>query len=278
MLTASPEKAVKYMDIYYDSIGKYINSIPLRSCTPNAPDIQKQEKYQGTTDILSNNDIHESRKSIRFQPKLNKKSIKIASKLGDSKKRLTTSPNKIKFTEDFNTHHPEINKISQKLTEGRDNGKNVWNSLYDKGEDKKKAIERLKLKIRLIENYHEEYSFRPNILQNSSNRSKIDIAERLYQWAKDRECKIKEKKDANADKDMKECTFYPRITENKLFNDNFTDIKGVSTYIERGRRIKNDMNLECMQIKNNTVVKDVNKKKYKEILNILHEEVQSLDI
>lgn len=278
MSKASPEKAVKYMDLYYESIGKYLESTPIRSCTPDETYIQKQEKGRVTTVIFPSNEGQEYQNPIKFQPKLNKKSMKIAAKLGDSKKRLTTSPNKIKITEDFNTHHPEINKISKKLAEGRDNGKNVWDSLYNKGENKRKAIERLKLKIQLLENYHEEFSFRPNILQNCSGRSKVDIVERLCQWAKDRECKIKEKKEANVDKDMKQCTFNPRITASRLLNHNFTDIKGVSAYIERGRRIKNDLNLDCMQTKNNTIVKDANKKKYKEILSTLHDELQSLEI
>lgn len=275
----STKKNMNIKDLYYESIGKYLKPESPRSHTPDIATLPKKDNDRPSTPLITNIQGQAFRKPMKFQPKLNKKSMKIASKLGDPKDRLMgSSSSRFVEPDDPFTHQPEINKKSQKIASSRDDGKNRWDALYTHGEEKRKNIEKLRSELQLRDKTPEECSFKPQILQSKSSRDPRAVVERLSKWAEVKETKIKEKKEAGIGKDMKECTFNPKLFETKQYNDNFTEIKGVSSFIERGKKIKNDLSLEGTTMTSTTITKDMNKKKYKELIGVLHDELQSLEI
>lgn len=238
----------------------------------------KSTQYRAGSPAITKSSTQLAQNPLKFQPKLNKNSLKIASKLNIPKDRLTTSstPKLIPRDESY-TYRPQINKKSQKILQKNPENKPRWDTLYTKGREKQREIE----KNRTENEEREEKealncSFRPNILQPSSNVNPSQTVERLAVWAKNREVKLKEKKETEAGKDLKECTFMPKITEILNFPETLTEIKGISRYIQRGKMIKNS-GLEETFI-SQPVSRDINKKKYNELVEALHNELQSLEI
>ena len=255
------------------------SSLVFRSKTPDqiTPAI-KDTHYRAGSPAINKSSTQLAQNSLKFQPKLNKNSLKIASKLNIPKDRLTTSstPKPAPRDESF-TYRPQINKKSQKILQKNPENKPRWDTLYSRGIEKQKEIE----KNRTENEEREEKevlncSFRPNILQPRSNVNPTQTVERLAVWAKNREIKLKEKKETEAGKDLKECTFMPKITEILNFPETLTEIKGTSRYIQRGKMIKNS-GLEETLI-SQPINRDINKKRYNELVEALHNELQSLEI
>ena len=276
-----PKTTINLRNLYHESIGKFLKQPSPRSQTPETTAPVKLEE-RPKTPTLSKNSTQVLQKSSKFQPKLNKNSLKIAERLGNSKDRLTTSTSKMSTAPDeCFAYKPEINKKSNKIANSlKKDTKYRWEALYALNDQRKKDIEQLKSTLQLNDKSQEECIFKPQVLQPSINSNPANTVERLTNWAKNREVKLKERKDNIIDKDMKECTFMPKIQETQEFipaQENLSEIKGISPYIQRGKRLKTEKTQENLsQIV--TVSKDINKKKYDELLEALHNELQSLEL
>jgi hypothetical protein len=276
--------------LFQSTVERYIKPASPRSMTPeqsslrlpnNLQDIQEfshfKEPRSATptlSGLSSNSGLSSSKQLPKFQPRLNKNSLKIASRLGESRARLETGPVKnVVVEEESFTYKPAINKKSKKLAKGKDPR---WNTLYLQGEEKRREMDRIRSDAEMKERELEECAFRPNILQPSLNSDPQKTVERLNNWAKSKEIKIKEKKDNEIDKDMKECTFAPKIKQVSYLNEGLESVKGVSRYVTRGQKIKNDQSPDRSQVISSN--KDIDRKKYKELVQALHDELYSLDL
>ena len=277
-------------EIYQSSIGKYLHQ-PLRSKTPELQDPQPS-KLRSTTPApaaptapaatLAPPTIPKSPSqaitpSQRFQPKLNKNSLKIASRLCSSKERLNPSaaPKLQSQDEDF-TYHPQINKKSQQISSKKPESKTRWDQLYLQGQDKRKELEKLREANETKEKSLLNCSFKPNILKPSQNTNPNVTIQRLEVWAKNKEVKIKQQKENNAGNDFKECTFMPRITENLLPSENFHEIKGVGPYIERGKKLQSQTHESTTVI--HSITRDINKRKFDQLAEALRSELLSIEL
>jgi hypothetical protein len=273
-LKEDQKQSINLKELYQESIGKYLKQTSPRSFTPDISAIYKPET-RSTTPKLYKNTTQILKKPSNFHPKLNKNSLKIAAKLGDPKDRLLNSSMvKIPAQEDQFSYQPEINQKSKILA--KSNGKQRWETLFTQGEEKRKDIEKLRKILEEKEKDQSEFIFKPSILQPTNISNPTETIERLTNWAKSREQKLKEKKDSEIDKDMKECTFMPRINEIIQCEESIAEIKGVTPYIERGKKIKSTMNTQ--NTSQMIVSKDLNKKKYTELVEALHQELQSLEL
>jgi len=133
------------------------------------------------------------------------------------------------------------------------------------------------METEIQERKKEAFTFRPNILQPSLEVDSNKTVERLENWAKGKDQKIRERKDREIDKDMKECTFAPKFIEPQHSTKSLSNIKGVSKYVERGQRLKTDKSQDLFQLSSSSK-KDLNKKKFFELQQALHDELFSLDL
>lgn len=265
-------------DLYYDSIGKLLKPTSPTSSTPDIT-LPITPAKRSKTPTLSKNST-QILKTSKFQPKLNKNSLKIASRLGSSHDRLTTSTPRILPIPDENfSFHPEINNKSKLLSSSRIESKHRWEALYANSEEKREKIEQLKSILQLKETDLQKEScvFKPQILQPSVNVKPTETVNRLNNWARVKEMKLKEKKDNEIDKDLKECTFAPKIIELQGFAEQVREIKGLAPYINRGKRLQIEKPLSAT-LASNTQNKDINKKQYSALVQALHNELLSLDI
>ena len=96
--------------LYYDSIGKYLNKPSPRSQTPDII-ISFNTTERSRSPILGSS-MKTLNSQFNFKPMLNKNSLKIASKLKSSNKKLvTTTPTKL-LSQKLFTHKPSINRNS----------------------------------------------------------------------------------------------------------------------------------------------------------------------
>ena len=267
-------------DLYHESIGRFLKQPSPRAYTPDLT-LPLNQEQRSKTPTLSKNSTQILRKSSNFQPKLNKNSLRIAARLGDPQERLVTSSSKfIEAPDELFTFHPEINKRSKKLADVSGiYTKNRWEALYAHGEEKKKQNEQMKalLDLKETEKTHSECLFKPQVLTPSVNSNPSHTVDRLNKWAKGRELRLKEKKDSEIDKDLKECTFTPKIKEFQQSRENLTEIKGISPYIQRGKKLQIEKPLEST-FGPTSKSKDIDKKKYESLLKALHDELQSLEL
>jgi hypothetical protein len=262
-------------EIYQNSIGKYLRT-ELRSKTPDLPE-PELSKPRSTTPTIPKSPSQATPSSHQFQPKLNKNSLKIASRLNSSKERLlpSSTPKLLSRDEEF-TYHPQINKKSQIISSKKSETKPRWDQLYLQGQDKKKELEKIREENSAKEKSLLNCSFKPNILKPSQNIDTNATIQRLEVWAKNKEVKIKRKKENDAGKDLKECTFMPKISENLQTSENFYEIKGVAPYIERGKKLQSQTHESTTVI--HSVTRDLNKKQFNQLVDALRSELQSIEL
>lgn len=271
--------------LYKSTIEKYVKPASPRSLTPEYHSIRsiKQlteiQEYSSSKGNRSTTPVVSSSLSMKkmpcFQPRLNKNSIKIAEKLGESKERLLANQmSKSRIKEESFTYRPKINALSKKIGKNKE-GKR-WDLLYVQGKEKKKEMERIRSEVEMKERELEESSFRPNVLAPSLNADPEKTVERLNNWAKSKEIKIKERKETELDRDMKECTFIPKLVQVSYANDGLNSVKGVGKYLQRGKKIKLEKVQEVSP--SHSPSKDIDRKKYKELVEALHNELFSLEL
>lgn len=264
--------------LYQDSIVKYFKSESPRSMTPDNNSVPAlTQEYRSVTPSSTSTSTRSQKALPLFQPKLNKNSVKIASKLGNPRERLLTPNATQVIEEELFSYKPKINKKSQKIDKNKNETDHRWNTLYAQGKEKRIERERIRMEIEMHERKKEACTFKPQILQPSFAIDSHKTIERLENWAKGKNQKLKEKKDKEIDKDMQECTFAPRLIEPQHSTKSLSNIKGVSKYVERGQRIKTDKSQDLLQVSSNPQ-KDLNKKKFFELQLALHDELFSLEL
>ena len=265
-------------EIYQNSIGKYLRT-ELRSKTPDLPEPEPAKPRSTTpkTPSAPKSPSQATPLSPAFQPKLNKNSLKIASRLNSSKERLSPNPApKLPSRDEEFTYHPQINKKSQVISSKKPESRPRWDHLYLQGQDKKKELAKIREENEAKQKCLLNCSFKPNILKPSQKTDTNATIQRLEVWAKNKEVKIKSKKENDAGRDLKECTFMPKIIENLLTSENFYEIKGVAPYIERGKKLQSQTHESTTVI--HSATRDINKKKFNQLVNALRSELQSIDL
>jgi hypothetical protein len=276
--SSSKEATLDYLkNIYQESIAKYLKEPSIRSQTPT---ISKPNPVdRSATPTLAQTRTRVIEESDTFSKQNTKNLTKSVKRLAETKeKTINSSTPKLVASESQFRYHPEINQRSKWIDKGKGTGSARWETLYSQGKEKRKQLEKKKIESEISERKKEEFSFKPQILQPSEKCDVNMTVERLNNWAKNKEIRLKEKKDGEIDRDLRECTFMPKTTEVLQKNDSFIDIKGVNPYIKRGKRIQNEGILENTVIMNQSLHKDLNKKKYEDLVDALHNELQSLEL
>ena len=308
-------------EIYQNSIGKYLHP-RLQSKTPDLPDPQPS-KLRSTTpappappattstevtqttqlpqaspaslapSTLSKSPSQKIPSTQRFHPKLNKNSLKIASRLCSSQERLTPNVNininpnpnsnllttptsKHQSQEDEFTYQPQINLKSKKLSSKNPESNSRWDHLYLQGQCKQKELAKLRELSIAKENSYINCSFKPNTLNPSQETNPSATVQRLEIWAKNKETKIKQQKETNAINTFKECTFMPKITENFPTHENFQSIKGVTRYINQGKKVQTL--LHNSSTSRPSPCKSLNKHKFNQLVAALRSELFTIQL
>lgn len=265
----------KLKTLFQDSFTKYFHPESPKSLTPERSFPALIPEHRSITPSSSSS--HSLKSIPLFQPMLNKNSIKIASKLGNVKERLLTANTTQVIEEEKFSYKPRINKKSQKIVGNKGEKDYKWNCLYAHGKEKRIEREKIRLEMEIQERKNDSCTFRPNVLNPSSNTDYNKTTERLTNWAKGKNQKIKEKKDLEIDKDMKECTFTPKLAKLYQSKEELSSIKGINKFVQRGQRIKTDRSQEVSQV-SLSPTKDMNQKKFSELQQALRAELFSLDL
>ena len=211
----------------------------------NKLEITEREIFGKDNNI--NNKVNKKNKKqefFSFKPKLSKNSIRIAEKLESSFIRLNKIPIKNIYDKSNNTKIIEVELIEKKYLDLKNkknnsrnnklninfNYKNPSESLYQKGI--KKIIEKEKKRKKILEereNLYKTFSFTPKILKrknknvfysNKNNDNSYDnFYKRNIQWKE----KVRNKSEIllrkNTLKELKECSFTPKIYKKEIKND-----------------------------------------------------------
>ena len=211
----------------------------------NKLDITEREIF-GKDNNIYNKETKKNKKQefFSFKPKLSKNSIRIAEKLESSFIRLNKIPIKNIYDKSNNTKIIEVELIEKKYLDLKNKKNNSRNnklninfnytnpseSLYQKGI--KKIIEKKKKKKKILEereNLYKTFSFSPNILRRKkknvfySNKKYDNSYDNFYkrniQWKE----KVRNKSEIllrkNTLKELKECSFTPKIYKKEIKND-----------------------------------------------------------
>jgi hypothetical protein len=178
-----------------------------------------------------------------YQPKLDRKSLQMAKKLGDARERLTRKKSRAK------TPAPEVRESQETTRRSKsplsNNGKNRCLELYEKAQYQAKVKNDLILKkAREAENSHLQYSYHPSILEKSRSKSKstdrLPLYDRLYQWEKVKNNKKEKIKEQRFNYDKENCTFHPNIEENRVCDDEAfinKNLQHIMSYIARKQKV-----------------------------------------
>lgn len=217
--------------------------------------------------ITENNKIRKrNHNNSGFHPLLNKNSLKIAEKLGNSFDRLTKSRKKVsKSTRNdsfsnhsFLTNYTKISKSSINLA-------TLGQSLYDRAMsslDKKRS--KIKQKKLEDENSYKKYSFRPDLsLSRSKSKERYNseenfhkgkIYERHQHWINKKEAKIKKLKQSIDDQENEELTLQPELFKKSMRDDERfikSNVRQIMSYIDRMKKSetkKVDHQKVCSQV------------------------------
>ena len=211
----------------------------------NKLDITEREIFGKDNNIYNKeNKKNKKQEFFSFKPKLSKNSIRIAEKLESSFIRLNKIPIKNIYDKSNNTKIIEVELIEKKYLDLKNKKNNSRNnklninfnytnpseSLYQKGI--KKIIEKEKKRKKILEereNLYKTFSFSPNILKRKkknvfySNKKYDNSYDNFYkrniQWKE----KVRNKSEIllrkNTLKELKECSFTPKIYKKEIKND-----------------------------------------------------------
>ena len=211
----------------------------------NKLDITEREIFGKDNNIYNKeNKKNKNIEFFSFKPKLSKNSIRIAEKLESSFIRLNKIPIKNIYDKSNNTKIIEVELIEKKYLDLKNKKNNSRNnklninfnytnpseSLYQKGI--KKIIEKEKKRKKILEereNLYKTFSFSPNILKRKkknvfySNKKYDNSYDNFYkrniQWKE----KVRNKSEIllrkNTLKELKECSFTPKIYKKEIKND-----------------------------------------------------------
>ena len=219
----------------------------------NKLEITEREIFGKDNNI--NNKVNKKNKKqefFSFKPKLSKNSIRIAEKLESSFIRLNKIPIKNIYDKSNNTKIIEVELIEKKYLDLKNKKNNSRNnklninfnytnpseSLYQKGI--KKIIEKEKKRKKILEereNLYKTFSFSPNILRRKkknvfySNKKYDNSYDNFYkrniQWKE----KVRNKSEIllrkNTLKELKECSFTPKIYKKEIKNDTSFILKNI---------------------------------------------------
>ena len=213
-----------------------------------------------------------------FHPRINKKSIEIAKKLGSPMSRLLETPEKQKLCETA-SFRPLIKKRSEKILQKYEkNTQNRWEILYEQSIQQRLKIEAARKVSQENEMNDKECTFRPVL--STSGKNSEDIITRSSNWLKLKNKKISMKVEADLDRDLKECTFAPRILEFKSdSNDRPEEIKGLKLFLFRQTSAKrlNSKKPEGTP-KRKMKSRDLTPKQYLSAVSALSDYLHSIDI
>lgn len=211
----------------------------------NKLDITEREIFGKDNNIYTKeNKKNKKQEFFSFKPKLSKNSIRIAEKLESSFIRLNKIPIKNIYDKSNNTKIIEVELIEKKYLDLKNKKNNSRNnklninfnytnpseSLYQKGI--KKIIEKEKKRKKILEereNLYKTFSFSPNILKRKKknvfysnkkyDKSYDNFYKRNIQWKE----KVRNKSEIllrkNTLKELKECSFTPKIYKKEIKND-----------------------------------------------------------
>lgn len=262
-------------------------------------------RLQATDSILKSlskspiRDRSSNRSESPFQPQLSKKSLLIAKKLGSAKERLTNTPTReaLNSTETL-TFKPEINKRSERIVSKISpnvNKNNRWEMLYNKGNEQKAKLEKKRKEAEDAKiKDDKECTFRPNITPIKERPEGSNTVERLLNWGRIKEQKIKQKRDNDVEKDLEGCTFVPQINEIKFYQEESTaGLRGVNKFLDRqaqARKLKEEKfgvfkeeYIQEIESATNsaymsTMSKDLTLQDFTEAIESLHDELHSFPI
>lgn len=217
-----------------------------------------------------------------FQPKLSKRSLQIAARLGKPRERLLASKSKEVLPEDPPSFRPVINKRSE-LLDYRSHGSRGqrWETLYEtKREPREQPPQEEKL--------DDECTFRPKILNTGAPSQPQQVVQRLLDWSHAKDFKVQQAKESCGDKDLTECTFMPTVLSKQLYELKSTEapasMKGVDKFLERqrlARRRKEEVEERLhIRSKSNNLAKAPSPEQedmdFMEAVRLLHIQVQQL--
>jgi hypothetical protein len=165
---------------------------------------------------------HASRPSLSpysFKPRLSKKSLDIASRLGDPKERLTALRPKEAISTPETDFRPHIDPRSRVIDHRSRSPITRWEALYDLAKEKEVQEPG--------EVLDPECTFHPRIRREGWDG---DVVERLMDWEKERERQLRAAQDNYAGKDLEECTFTPirQVTDTVQSSK-----RGIEGFLER---------------------------------------------
>ena len=219
----------------------------------NKLDITEREIFGKDNNIYTKeNKKNKKQEFFSFKPKLSKNSIRIAEKLESSFIRLNKIPIKNIYDKSNNTKIIEVELIEKKYLDLKNKKNNSRNnklninfnytnpseSLYQKGI--KKIIEKEKKRKKILEereNLYKTFSFSPNILKRKKknvfysnkkyDKSYDNFYKRNIQWKE----KVRNKSEIllrkNTLKELKECSFTPKIYKKEIKNDTSFILKNI---------------------------------------------------
>lgn len=171
-----------------------------------------------------------------FQPKLSKRSLQIAARLGKPRERLVACKSKEVLPDESPSFRPVINKRSE-LLDYRSHGSrgHRWETLYEaRREQKEQPVQEDKLE--------DECTFRPKILTSGVPSQPQEVVQRLLDWSETKKLKAQQAKNSCADKDLVECTFMPSVLSTQLYEPTTAETpastKGVDKFLERQRQAR----------------------------------------
>ena len=219
----------------------------------NKLEITEREIFGKENNIYNKeNKKNKKQEFFSFKPKLSKNSIRIAEKLESSFIRLNKIPIKNIYEKSNNTKIIEVELIEKKYLDLKNkknysrnhklninfNYTNPSESLYQKGI--KKIIEKEKKRKKILEereNLYKTFSFSPNILKRKKknvfysnkkyDKSYDNFYKRNIQWKE----KVRNKSEIllrkNTLKELKECSFTPKIYKKEIKNDTSFILKNI---------------------------------------------------
>lgn len=146
-----------------------------------------------------------------FKPAISKRSEKLASRLGEStQERLARKPQEKKFVDEECTFKPKVNRNSSSYSSIKKEGKQKWEELYKLKDKKQEDIERLKKELENNQPETKECTFKPK-LNKTSLKTSSTLFDRMKDWEKAKQDKIKQTQEIVQNKDLIGCTFAPQI-------------------------------------------------------------------
>jgi len=206
---------------------------------------------------------HTSRPSLSpysFKPRLSKKSLDIAARLGDPKERLTAFRPKEAISTPESAFHPQINPRSRAIDTRSRSPIARWEALYGLARDRE-VPER-------EEAEDPECTFHPQVQREGWGG---DVVARLLDWEKTRERKLRAAQNNYAGKDLEECTFTPTRKGN---GDPVQGGKrGIEGFLERQAALKHRAAAPCSTVQTESEEGGVD---YEAAVKALHLRLQDL--